>query len=91
MRLHTNFKPFYAFMVFNCNWQGSYSEKGGFNPCERIPLLRFFMLLWYSIATGRGPIRKKGVLIHANASQLQALLRFHGTQLQLAGILFFQR
>ena len=49
------------------------------------------MLLWYSIATGRGPIRKKGVLIHANASQLQALLRFHGTQLQLAGILFFQR
>jgi hypothetical protein len=28
------------------------------------------MLLWYSIATGRGPIRKKGVLIHITASHL---------------------
>ena len=42
-------------------------------------------------ATGRYSIRKKGFLTHAAAPQLQALLRFHGTQLQLVGILFFQR
>ena len=49
------------------------------------------MLLGYSIATGRGPIRKKGVLIHAIAYQLQAFLCFHGIQLQLAGVLFGKR
>ena len=37
------------------------------------------MLSWYSIATGRGPIRKKGFLIHVTAYQLQALLRRYGT------------
>ena len=30
MRLHPTFRPFYAFMVFNCNWWGFYSEKGVF-------------------------------------------------------------
>ena len=56
-----------------------FSEKGVFNRCDCIPPLDLFTLLWYSIATGRGPIRKKGFLIDAIASQLQALLRFYGT------------
>jgi hypothetical protein len=67
------------------------SEKGVFNRCDGIPSLSLLTLLWYSIATGRVPIRKKGFLIHAIAYQLQALLRFHGTQLQLAGVLFGKR
>lgn len=53
-----------------CNWQGSYPLEGVFNRCDCIPPLGLFMLLWYSIATGRGPIRKKGFLIDATASHL---------------------
>lgn len=88
MRLHPNFKPFCAFMVLNCNWQGSYSEKGVFNRCDCVPTSSFFMLLWYSIATGRYSIRKKGILIDVTAYQLQAFLYLYGIQMQLVGVLF---
>lgn len=62
MRLHPTFRPFYAFMVFNCNWWGSYSEKGVFNRCDCVPTSSFFMLLGYSIATGRYSIFSKMIL-----------------------------
>lgn len=125
MRLHPTFRPFNAFMVFNCNWWGFYSrtlpnlcfffakfalvstnlcqiplkkgflfshfakfafflgkrgfncnwlvfysEKVVFNRCDCIPTSSPFALLWYLIATGRGPIREKWFLIDVAAYQL---------------------
>ena len=50
-----------------------FSEKGVFNRCDCIPPLDLFTLLWYSIATGGGSIRKKGFLFATGGGSILAL------------------